>query len=574
MTKKRAKTSIILLCLVLGLLLGYWQSLPPKAPKDLSENPITLEEAKDQPDLQLMLSHIREMAAQVHSVGSPGLAQTQGYLMRQIEAMDFPYTVDSYELSIEEVQDLLQLRAGYHGHEDLSTPEEIRRRAGLQEGALLPLHNILVHLDAAGTEETIIFMAHTDSVIEGPGAFDDIVSVAALLEGLRAMQGKELRRDVLFLFTDGEEQGLLGAAKFIQNHPEYQERTRLVVNLEARGNAGTLVLFQTSPNNLGLMDNYRQAVPHPFSTSIATAVYQTMPNDTDLTHFLEAGYPGINLAAIDGAHAYHTALDNYDTFSRDSARHYLDSAVGLVTHLALSPDVSLEAKEDAVHFPLMPGKLVLIPQRIANALAWAALACCLLLLGWLLYKGQVQLVSLATSLSAQLIILALSGGLSFGLLQGMYLLNEHHGILSGLLFGRQANLLFVLLLLVFTGLSALFLRILWRHSKHSLSHLMGLLLLPALLGLVCVHIFPAASYLFSLPVMAGLLVVAIRLLLPPLVLPFAALSIILALLLYTPVVSLLYIALGVHAAFLSIPLALLPLSLVAGQGVLVSQGSE
>jgi Zn-dependent M28 family amino/carboxypeptidase len=140
--------------------------------------------------------------------------------------------------------------------------------------------------------------------------FDDIVSVAALLEGLRAVQGKETARDLLFLFTDGEEQGLLGAAKFVTDHPEYQQRTRLVVNWEARGNSGVLILFQTTDNNLGIIQNYRQAVSHPFSLSIATSIYKTMPNDTDLTHFINAGYPGINFAVICSPHVYHTELDN------------------------------------------------------------------------------------------------------------------------------------------------------------------------------------------------------------------------------------------------------------------------
>ena len=576
MMKKSLQAILLLVSVFLGIWLGYRQVLPPKAPEDMDETPIVISEADQGPDFQLMLTHIREMAGEAHSVGSPGLERTQGYLKDQLESMGYSYTEDHYRLSIEEVQLLLQLRAHYHGDTDLSTPEIIRGRAGLGEQDLMELNNILVHVDAPDTDETIIFMAHTDSVTQGPGAFDDIVSVAALLEGLRAVQGKEIARDLLFLFTDGEEQGLLGAAKFIVDHPEYRQRTRLVVNLEARGNAGVLILFQTTDHNLGLVETYRQAVPYPFSMSIATSVYKTMPNDTDLTHFIHAGYQGMNLAAIEGSRVYHTELDNYETFSRDSALHYLDTAVGLVTHLALTPELRLEASQDSVHFPFFPGKLLVLPESLANALAHGALALTLLCLFYLLWKKRLSLPRLFLTFGTQILILILTGGLTWALLKGMYYLRYHYGFFSELLiteyyYGNYTHVLFIILFVEFSVCAAFLLRSLWRrsnrHSKaqHHCAHLMGVLLLPALLGEACAWFFPAGSYLFFLPVLAGLMVITVRLFFPPLASFFAALSIFATLLLYTPLVFLLYAALHVITAYLILPLAMLPLTLVAGK---------
>ena len=55
-------------------------------------------------------------------------------------------------------------------------------------------------------------MAHYDSVAAGPGISDDLAGVAAWLEVARALgHGPAPSRDVLFLFADGEEMGLLGA---------------------------------------------------------------------------------------------------------------------------------------------------------------------------------------------------------------------------------------------------------------------------------------------------------------------------------------------------------------------------
>ena len=107
--KKCLQAILLVVAIVFGLFLGYRQLIPPKAPKDLDESPITLAEADNGPDLQLMLTHIREMASEVHSVSSPGIARTQGYLKTQLEGMGYDYTVDNYQLSMEDVQDLLRL---------------------------------------------------------------------------------------------------------------------------------------------------------------------------------------------------------------------------------------------------------------------------------------------------------------------------------------------------------------------------------------------------------------------------------------------------------------------------------
>ncbi|MGI6172442.1 MAG: M20/M25/M40 family metallo-hydrolase [Christensenellales bacterium] len=576
MQGKRFRAILLLIAVFAGIFLGYRQVLPPKSPADLDEEPIALSDAAEPPDFRLMLTHIREMAAEPHCVGSSGLERTQGYLKGRLEDMGYPYKEEKYLLSMEEVQRLLQVRARYHGQTDTSTPEEIRGRAGLGERDAMPLNNILVHVDAPDTDETVVFMAHTDSVLQGPGAFDDIVSVAALLEGLRAVQGKEIARDLLFLFTDGEEQGLLGAAKFVEDHPEYKARTRLVVNVEARGNAGAVVLFETTQHNLGFIETYRQAVPYPFSTSIATGIYKTMPNDTDLTHFIRAGYPGINLAAIEGAHVYHTELDNYETFCRDSALHYMHTAVGLVTHLALTQELHLEAAQDAVHFPFFPGKLLVMPERVANALAHIATGCTLLTLIFLLWKKRIKLSDVFKTFGAQVTILLLCGGITWALLEGMYLLHYRYGFFSDVLiserhYGIHSGILFLALLAAFAACAALLLRWVWRGTKrrpkaeNPYAHLMGVLLLPALLGEVCAWGFPAASYLFSLPVLAGLLVIRARFLLRPIAPIVSAASIVLILLLYTPLVYLLHTALLIYMAYITLPVAMLPLTLILGK---------
>lgn len=557
---KRLNAIVLIIAVCAGLLMGYQQLLPPKTPRELDESPITLSQAQAAPDLQLMLSHIRHMAGQVHSVGSPGIDITQNYLKQQISAMGYAYQEERYELSIDQVKALLQSR-----WDDPSTEEEIRSRAGMGDKPTMDLNNISVLVDAPDTDETIIFMAHTDSVIMGPGAFDDTVAVAALLEGLRAIQGKVPARDLIFLFTDGEEQGLLGAGLYVQDHPELQSRTRLVVNLEARGNRGVLILFETSANNHGLISAYQQAVNYPFSTAIATAVYKTMQNDTDLTRFIKLGYPGINLAVIDGAEVYHTEFDNYDTFSRDSAMHYLDNATGLVTYLPLTPALELEAQEDAVHFPLLQGNIVVMPQRTANLFAWAAFILTVVMAALLIKSRRVRMGSMLGALGMQALSLVATGGLSYLLIEALYRLGSLDGRFFDFLHGTGAHSLFLGMLICFALFTSLLYLFAWRRTDSPLSFGMGVLLMPAILALATTFLFPAASYLFSLPVLGCLLAALLGLMVKPLAPLFAGLSSFLVLIIFLPIAYLFYIALGIYNAFIPLAFAMIPLTMITGQ---------
>ena len=68
-----------------------------------------------------------------------------------------------------------------------------------------------------GTENpNLIYVlgAHYDSVIQGPGADDDISAMAALLETARVLAGKPLPSSVIFAAFTGEESGLWGSQEF------------------------------------------------------------------------------------------------------------------------------------------------------------------------------------------------------------------------------------------------------------------------------------------------------------------------------------------------------------------------
>ena len=90
---------------------------------------------------------------------------------------------------------------------------------------------------------------------------------------------------------------MLGASAFLAD-PHWRARVGVVINLEARGNQGRSFLFQTSAGDAALVDLYAQAVPHLATSSLYAEIYKILPNDTDLTPFLKAGFTGYNFAFV------------------------------------------------------------------------------------------------------------------------------------------------------------------------------------------------------------------------------------------------------------------------------------
>lgn len=561
--KARSLISALLLALALiaGTWLGYRQILPPPLPEGFEEKERTLEQAGEGPDLALMLSHVKAMSGEAHPVDSPGLRRAQEYLKAQLLKMGYQPQTQRHSLSLQDIIDIRRERAEHRG--EPFEPDEgiIRYQTGMGEREAISLHNIVVTLDAPDTEETVILAAHTDSVLEGPGAFDDIMSVAALLEGLRQLRGVTPARDLVFLFSDGEEQGMLGAARFVSDHPQLRPLTRLVVNVEARGNRGALMLFESSDSDLGMVRTFAEAAPHPLGFSIARQVYRMMSNDTDLSRFFMAGYPGINLAVVDGAEVYHTEEDNYQNVDRASAGHYLTTLSGLISHLATAPELRLQADENAVFFPLLPGRLAVLPQRTADLLAWLAAGLYLLALIALAVSGRLRLRAWLRGLVTQLGIIALSAGLSWLAVRLTMRLTGREDYYDMLGYA-PAGLLFVAMLAAFSLLAALLGRRCLAKGEAPQARTLGALLIPSALALLTTYGFASASYLFSIPVLLGLAALALRRF-TPLRLP-EALCCFVILLLYVPLTALVFTALSFNTAYAAVLLWMLGFTTMLG----------
>ncbi len=245
------------------------------------------------------------------------------------------------------------------------------------------IENIVARRKGAGEGRAVLLVAHYDSVPTGPGANDDGVAVATLLETARALSvsDQQLRNDVIFLFTDAEETGLLGARAFVAEHP-WAKEVEVALNFEARGSGGPAIMFETSPNNGALIRALTKATPYPLANSLSYEIYKRLPNDSDLTVFKEAGWQGMNFAYINGLTHYHTQLDNLENVDARSLQHHGSYALALSRYFGSAvPGVKPEG--DAIYFDALGFLLV----RYPTWLAWPLSIGVLLLFAGIMWLG-------------------------------------------------------------------------------------------------------------------------------------------------------------------------------------------
>lgn len=220
----------------------------------------------------------------------------------------------------------------------------------------------------------VLMMAHHDSVWGSPGAADDGIGVATLIETARALRfGPQPARDMLFLITDGEELGLNGSEAFFSS-AGLRNHVGVVLNFEARGAAGRAVMFETGPGNGAMMGAFARAVPWPSATSLAVFVYRRMPNSTDLTNALKAGLPGFNFAIAGRAGLYHSPLATPDRLDPRSLQDMGQQGLGLARTLAFAPVLPGRSGE-AIFSDLWSTRLIVYPAWGGWAILIAAVLC-------------------------------------------------------------------------------------------------------------------------------------------------------------------------------------------------------
>lgn len=182
------------------------------------------------------------------------------------------------------------------------------------------------------TGKALLLSAHYDSVPVGPGASDDGVGVATLLEVGSILKDRPLRRPVILLFNEGEELGLIGARAFLAD--PLSRSVDSVLNFEARGVTGPATMFETSRPNAAAIDAFAKAVKRPFASSLSTDVYHLLPNDTDVTTYNERGWLALNFAMAGNETRYHSPGDDLAGLDPRSLQHMGDQALAVSGELS------------------------------------------------------------------------------------------------------------------------------------------------------------------------------------------------------------------------------------------------
>ena len=184
------------------------------------------------------------------------------------------------------------------------------------------------------TGKALLLSAHYDSVPVGPGASDDGVGVATLLEVGSILQHRPLKRPVILLFNEGEELGLIGARAFLAD--PLSRSVDSVLNFEARGVTGPATMFETSRPNGAAIEAFSSAVRRPYASSLSTDVYHLLPNDTDVTTYNERGWLTLNFAMAGNETRYHSPGDGLSGLDPRSLQHMGDQALAVSSELASS----------------------------------------------------------------------------------------------------------------------------------------------------------------------------------------------------------------------------------------------
>jgi len=241
----------VLLFIIVIAFGSFYQNKPPRVvTKDAPAELFSAERA---------MAHLPYICTKPHSIGTIEHLRIRNYLIDILKSMGL-----TPELQIAEVY-----------YPDSYTAATIG--------------NIIVKIPGTNNTKPVLVMGHYDSVDDSYGASDDGSAIVTMLETLRVLKTQDpLMNDIIFLFTDGEESGLLGARAFLEQHPLAKD-IGLVLNFEASGTSGQSMLFETSKDNRWIISEFAKAAPYPVANSMNYEVYRNMPNSTDLTPFKDQG---------------------------------------------------------------------------------------------------------------------------------------------------------------------------------------------------------------------------------------------------------------------------------------------
>jgi len=361
------------------------------------------------------------------------------------------------------------------------------------------VYNVIARKKGQHSSKALLLMAHYDSQPNTPGAGDDGANVAAMLETARALQSiNSLQNDLILLFTDGEEIGLMGANAFVKESPLVKE-IGLAINFEGRGNTGPSNMFEVNAGNGWAINEYAKSIEHPFANSLGYEIYKRLPNYTDFTPFKNAGITGLNNAYIDGFVNYHSPNDKPQHMDLRSMQQQGENMLSLTKHFGNLVITNTKAKDASyfnvignlfVHYPaswnlvfVLLTDLLFIVFIVAGIRAKGAIKIGGSVIGTLLFPVVLAILYFAAKYLLKLVLYYYPMYSHF---------DENNGYNSAWYFFAMSSLAV-----------AIFSSIYWLIAKkiNAASLLAGMLVTAVLLVNMMQLAIPSASYLLSIPLL-------------------------------------------------------------------------
>ncbi|XP_015755678.1 PREDICTED: endoplasmic reticulum metallopeptidase 1-like isoform X2 [Acropora digitifera] len=205
--------------------------------------------------------------------------------------------------------------------------------------------NILVRISPKSNhppKNALLLNGHFDSVPGSPGANDDAVSCAVMLEIIRCLvqtKSFQFEHGLVFNFNGAEENVLQASHGFITQHP-WVDSLKAFINLEAAGAGGRELVFQAGPEHPWLIKMYSELAPFPCAQALGQDVFLSgaIPSDTDFRIYRDYGnIPGMDLAYTANGYVYHTYYDTPEAVTPGSMQRAGDNIYALVKGILNSP---------------------------------------------------------------------------------------------------------------------------------------------------------------------------------------------------------------------------------------------